>query len=197
MFIAVDKNQYLGSHEASNAANHAALEHMGHTLVQTLLPYGDYALMTPAMTDTLKRRGSKFRRWDYVGMIPTVIDRKSGMVELAQNLCSSKEEHERFHNEYRIARNCHCNFYVLVEDEKIRCIDDVEHWINPRSQQYFYQKAMEKRGYHYQRPLPSQPPVSGKQLAKTLRTVEEKYGVRFAFCTPQEAPSAIEYLLTH
>lgn len=196
MFIAVDKNQVSGSHEPSNRPNHERLIAMGHTLVPTLLPYGDYALMTPTMTDTMKRRGTKIRKLDYAGIIPAVVDRKASVSEIAQNLCSGKDEHSRFINECIVARQCGAQVYILVEDDRIRCIDDVEKWQNPRLRQYFCQKAMEKQGYHYQRPLPQHPPVSGAQLAKTLRTVEERYGAHFIFCTPQEAPAAIVGLLT-
>lgn len=197
MFIAVDKNQFTGSHEASNAPNHAALEKMGHTLVPTVLPYGDYALMTPDMTDIMKRRGEKLRRWDYMGSIPVVIDRKGGMSEIAQNICSGKEEHERFINEAFLASRCGARFYVLIEDDTIRTLDDVEKWQNPRITEYYRNKAREQKGWQFKRPLPSQPPVNGKSLAKAMHTISEKYNVNFAFCTPQQAPSAIEYLLTH
>ena len=169
---------------------------MGHTLVPTLLPYGDYSLMTPAMTDTMKRRGSKLRKLDYAGIIPTVVDRKANLSEVAQNLCSGKDEHARFINEVIVARQCGAQVYILVEDDRIRCIDDVEKWQNPRISDYYKRKALEEKGWHFQRPLPTHPPVSGAQLAKTLRTVEERYGARFIFCTPQEAPAAIVGLLT-
>lgn len=170
---------------------------MGHTLVTTVLPYGDYAVMTPAMTDTMKRRGSKLRKLDYAGLITTVVDRKASMSEIAQNLCSGKAEHSRFINELVVARQCGAHVYVLIEDDSIKNIDDVERWQNPRISEYYKRRALEQQGWHFQRPLPAHPPVSGKQLAKTLRTVESKYGVRFEFCTPQQAPSAIVYLLTH
>lgn len=196
MFIAVDRNQTTGAHEPSNRANHNALACMGHTLIVTNLPYGDYALMTPHMTDIMKRRGKKLRRLDFAGAIDRVIDRKGSVAELAQNLCSTREEHERFHTEYTLAQQCGAQFYVLVEDDHIRCIDDVERWVNPRISQYYCRKAMEQKGFHYKHPLPSQPPVNGVRLAKTLRTIESKYNVHFVFCTPQEAPAAIVGILS-
>lgn len=197
VFIAVDKNQLSGAHEKSNAPNHMGLEQLGHTLVPTVLPYGDYAVMTPQMTDIMKRRGAKLRRWDYMGSIPVTIDRKANVSEIALNIASGKEEHERFINEAFLANRCGARFYVLIEDDHIRSVDDVEKWQNPRAQQYYYQRAMEQKGFKYQRPLPQHPPVNGKSLAKAMRTISYRYGVNFAFCTPQQAPSAIVYLLTH
>lgn len=196
MFIAVDRNQCTGTHLQSNISNHRALEALGHTLVPTILPYGDYSLMTPAMTDTMKRRGTKIRKLDYAGIIPAVVDRKASMSEIAQNLCSGKDEHARFINEIVVARQCGAQVYILVEDDHIRTISDVEHWQNPRISEYYRRRALEQQGWHFQRPLPAHPPVNGAQLAKTLHTVEERYGARFVFCTPQEAPAAIVGLLT-
>ncbi len=197
MFIAVDKNQFSGSHEQSNRANHDGLKALGHTLVTVLLPYGDYARLTPEMTDIMTRRGNKMRRLDLAGSISTVIDRKANVSELAQNMCSTAEEHERFHTEYTLARQCGCRFFLLVEDDHIRSLDDLEQWENPRRKRWEHWKEMESKGYTLKRPLPKRPPVDGKALAKALRTIEERYGVKTYFCTPQEAPSAIAYLLTH
>ena len=196
VFIAVDRNQCTGTHAPSNEANHIALASMGHTLIVANLPYGDYALMTPHMTDIMKRRGKKLRKLDFAGAIDRVIDRKGSIAELAQNLCSTREEHERFHTEYTLAQQCGAEFYILCEDDHIRCIDDVERWVNPRISQYYCRKAMEQKGFHFKHPLPSQPPVNGVRLAKTLRTIESKYNVHFVFCTPQEAPTYITRILS-
>ena len=43
--------------------------------------------------------------------------------------------------------------------------------------------------------LPKQPPASGKKLAKALRTMETKYGVKFLFCKPKDAAARIVEIL--
>ena len=55
-------------------------------------------------------------------------------------------------------------------------IDEVEKWVNPELQ--YRQTA-----------------VTGDRLAKSMRTMEQRYGVRFMFCHPDNAADVILKLL--
>ena len=197
MKIAVDKNQLQkGSHARSNAYNHRMMERAGHELIALPLPYADYAEVTEEMQETIGRRGDKLKKADLVGDIKIAVDRKNSIDEICGNVCSTTKAHERFRDEVILAQKCGCKFYVLIEDEKVTSLDDLEHWQNPREKKYFYYKALMAQGKKLRMILPKQPPASGKKLAKALRTMEEKYGVKFLFCKPKDAAARIVELLT-
>ena len=69
-----------------------------------------------------------------------VVDTKDGLKEVCQNLCSSREEHERFRAECLKAREHGIKLIVLVEEDEtdenghylINDIRDVRKWQNPR-----------------------------------------------------------------
>ena len=196
MKIGVDKNQLQkGSHEKSNAYNHRKLLGMGHELVPLPMPYGDYCLVTEDLQETIDRRGDKLKKADLVGDIKIAVDRKNSIDEICGNVCSSINAHARFRDECILAKKCGCKFYVLVEDEKVKNLDDLDHWENPRAKPYFIQKARLAKGYKPKHPLAKQPPASGKTLAKALRTMQEKYGIEVVFCKPKDAAKMIVKLL--
>ena len=198
MKIAVDKNQLQkGSHAQSNAYNHRMMERAGHTLIALPLPYADYAEVTAEMQETIDRRGDKLKKADLVGDIKIAVDRKNSIDEICGNVCSTTSAHERFRDEVILAQKCGCKFYVLIEDDKVTSLDDLEHWQNPREKKYFYYKALMAQGKKLRMILPKQPPASGKTLAKALRTMETKYGVKFLFCKPKDAAARIVELLTN
>ena len=197
MKIAVDKNQLQkGSHAQSNAYNHRMMERAGHTLIALPLPFGDYAEVTEEMQRGIERRGDRLKKIDLVGDIKIAVDRKNSIDEICGNVCSTTKAHERFRDEVILAQKCGCKFYVLIEDEKVTSLDDLEHWQNPREKKYFYYKALMAQGKKLRMILPKQPPASGKTLAKALRTMETKYGVKFLFCKPKDAAERIVELLT-
>ena len=197
MRIAVDKNQVQkGSHARSNGYNHRRLRDMGHELVPIPLPYGDYCLVTEDVQETIDRRGAKLKKADLVGDIKVAVDRKNSIDEICGNVCSTTRGHERFRDECILAQKCGCKFYVLVEDEKIKNLDDLEHWVNPREKKYFVMKARQDKGCKLKYPLPKQPPASGKTLAKALRTMQEKYGIEVVFAKPKDAARVMVELLT-
>ena len=197
MKIGVDKNQLQkGSHAQSNAYNHRMMERAGHELVPIPCPFGDYAEVTAEMQETIDRRGGKLKKADLVGDIKIAVDRKNSIDEICGNVCSTTKAHERFRDEVILAQKCGCKFYVLIEDEKVTSLDDLEHWENPREKKYFIMKARKDKGYKLKYPIAKQPPASGKTLAKALRTMETKYGVKFLFCKPKDAAERIVELLT-
>ena len=198
MKIAVDKNQLQkGSHAQSNAYNHRMLERAGHTLIALPCPFGDYCEVTAEMQETIDRRGDKLKKADLVGDIKIAVDRKNSIDEICGNVCSTTKAHERFRDEVILAQKCGCKFYVLIEDESVTSLDDLEHWENPREKKYFIMKARKDKGYKLKYPIAKQPPASGKTLAKALRTMETKYGVKFLFCKPKDAAERIVEILSN
>lgn len=198
MKIGVDKNQIqAGSHYKSNLKNHTALEQAGHELVPIPCPFGDYAEVTAEMQETIDRRGDKLKKADLVGDIKIAVDRKNSIDEICGNVCSTTSAHERFRDEVILAKKCGCKFYVLIEDDKVTSLDDLEKWQNPREKKYFIMKARKDKGYKLKYPIAKQPPASGKKLAKALRTMETKYGVKFLFCKPKDAAARIVEILSN
>ena len=108
---------------------------------------------------------------DYCAPPPVAVDTKENMVEIAQNIGGGKREHQRF------IKDIGCRLYILVENEDgIRSVADVQRWRNPRTEY-------------------SPNCIQGPRLAKAMTTIEERYGCRFRFCTPQEAAAIIVDLL--
>ena len=103
------------------------------------------------------------------------IDVKQGLQEVYGNLV---QEHERFRAECVRARDAGIRLIVLVEDPKIKHLDEVRNWVNPRDVIYRKQAEM---GQATQKAAP----VSSERLYKIMRTMSELYGVEWAF-TPKE-----------
>ena len=103
------------------------------------------------------------------------VDTKANVEEIAQNIGGA--EHGRFREECKLARKCGGRLVILVENENgYRCIDDVEAWVNPN-----FRKTSRS--------------IEGPRLAKAMRTMSDRYGVRFMFCSPEEAGQMIIKLL--
>lgn len=111
---------------------------------------------------------------DYA-MPPAIsIDTKANMAEIASNIGS---DHQRFKRECVAAREAGCQLIILVEnDDDIRSVDDVHKWINP---EVIYRPRA----------------ITGERLEKAMKTMQERYGVRFEFCEPNEAAEKIIELL--
>lgn len=100
-----------------------------------------------------------------------LIDTKNGVEEIAHNLCNTTE-HERIKREIARARELGCKvFAFLICDSKIRTIDDLKNWSSNRTK------------------------VSGATLLKIMKTMSERYGVRFIFTSKQKAGAIIIKLL--
>ena len=197
MKIAVDKNQVQkGSHAESNKYNHMMLKRMGHELIALPLPIGDYCILTDEMRETIDRRRTRLKKMDLIGDIKVAVDRKNSIDEICGNVCSTTASHERFRDECILAQKCGCKFVILVEDDKVKSLDDLDKWVNPREKKYFVMKARQDKGYKLKYPLPKQPPASGKTLAKALRTMQEKYGIEVVFAKPKDAARVMVELLT-
>ena len=101
----------------------------------------------------------------------TIIDKKDGLLELAGNLCHTNE-HERIKREIAKARELGCiNFIFLIQDNKIKATEDIANWTSPHTK------------------------VKGETLLKIMRTMKEKYGVRFVIVPKKNMAEMIMKLL--
>lgn len=108
---------------------------------------------------------------DYCLVPPIVIDTKRGLSELAQNIDA---DHKRFRNAAVLARDCGSKLVILTENEDgVTDLATLAGWENPR------RRVNAAKGLR--------PPIDGKRMAKACATMERKYGMRFLFCTPDEA----------
>lgn len=193
MIIAADKNQFSGTHGRSNSFKHKQIEGIGHTLMPCPLPFGDYCLVTEQMQETIDRRGENLKKQDLVADIKLSIDTKKDLLEVCGNICSGS--HNRFRDEVIMAQKMGARLIVLVEEAGIKDIKDVFHWINPRLRRYNQIKYMHGQGRWQTTALPKRPPTDGKTLAKAMITMQEKYGVEWLFCRPQDAGEVIIEIL--
>lgn len=195
MKIIGDVNQRTGSHAASHYNMHRRIAMLtGNEVEFHPLGFGDYILETPEIASTIKRRGDKLKKMDTAPDIHCSVDFKANLSEVAMNITGGKANHDRFIDELILAQKHNCKFYILIQEEFIRSIDDIFQWKNPRMKQYYFQKAKaEKAG---EKPKFSKPPVAGPQLAKAMWTIEKNYGCKFVFTKGIDAAQAIIDLLT-
>ncbi len=101
----------------------------------------------------------------------TIIDKKKGLLELSRNLCVTTE-HERIKREITRAREQGCeNFIFLIEDSKIKSLDDIKNWSSTHTR------------------------VKGETLLKIMLTMKKKYNVRFIICPRRDMGRKIVELL--
>ena len=126
----------------------------------------------------------------YVGdyMLPgglVSIDTKEHIYELASDL---RQQHERFRAECERANEAEISLFILVENEDgVTDLWGLADWIEPMG--HFTMRQKKSKGRVKKR-------LSGTQLFKACKTMEEKYGVRFVFCTPQDAGARVLSILT-
>lgn len=102
------------------------------------------------------------------------IDRKQNLIELCSNVA---QQHARFQRELQRAVDNGIKLIILVEHSyKIKNLDDVKKWINPRSKVSPYC-------------------ISGEQLHKILCTLSRTYGVEFMFCSKEQTGKRIIQIL--
>ena len=111
---------------------------------------------------------------DYAICPSISVDTKADMAEIANNIGS---DHQRFKRECIAARDAGCQLIILVENtDGITCVNEVHKWVNP--EQIYRPRA-----------------ITGERLQKAMLTMQERYGVRFEFCQPEEAANRIMKLL--
>lgn len=101
------------------------------------------------------------------------IDRKQNINEICMNVCQS---HKRFTDEIKRAIENDIKLYFLIEDNKVRKLEDLKEWENPRK--YISNKA-----------------TKGEQLYKILKTIEDRYNTKFYFCNKAETGQKIIEIL--
>jgi len=166
------------------------------------LPVGDYALSNDKMEDVIKRktaRGLDLKKMDFVGCYDVCVDTKEHIQELIGNICG--KQHARFRDELILAQNNGINLIVLVENKDgVETIDDLFKWRNPRldmmknTTQVIGRYKTGRAKYAQVRRYPGA--TRGSSLAKSLYTMQAKYGCTFMFCSPQKSGEVVIELLT-
>lgn len=124
--------------------------------------------------------------WTLLTNQSVCIDTKScGLPEVYTNLI---QKHETFANECDRAREAGIRLIVLIEDPKIKTLEEVQNWVNPRS--IIYQKQVEQG-----KATQKAPPISSKRLYNIMRTMSENHGVEWAFTTREKCGETILALL--
>lgn len=125
------------------------------------------------------------------------VDTKRNISEIAQNI--NGKNHDRFKRECQRAADAGCLLVVLVENrDGARSIKDVVRWTNDHC------RACANRVRRACNPHDvstkclrhgTMKPIQGPRLAKAMKTMEKRYGVRFEFCDPSESARRICELL--
>ena len=103
------------------------------------------------------------------------IDTKANIEEIANNIGGA--EHVRFREECKLAQRVGAQLIILIENNNgYKCVDDVMAWVNPN-------------------PNKTARSIEGPRLVRAMKTMSERYGVRFQFCTPGESGRQIVELL--
>ena len=116
---------------------------------------------------------SKLNTGDYMlyKNYETIIDKKDGLLELVGNLCHTTE-HERIKREIEKAKELGCkNFIFLIQDNKIKTEEDIKKWKS------LYTK------------------VTGQILYKVMKTMQQKYNVKFIITKKENMGKMIIKLL--
>lgn len=144
--------------DGKHDAKHAGWEADGVELVRCALPWGDYALPYAATVDT-----------------------KKDIYELWMDI---RQDHARFRRECIGARNAGCQLWVLVENrDGVRSLEDLRVWRESDAHFAKRRAVLSRRGHSASKAVR----FEGAPLAKACETMAGKYGVRFAFCAPEEA----------
>lgn len=129
-----------------------------------------------------------------------IVDRKQNLTEVCGNLT---KQHDRFRREALKAKELGIKLIILVEDGlKVKTLDDVENWVNPRRRQYCRDYGIPTKGdiaaniAEFERHGGTKQPTPGPQLAKTMRTMSERYGIQWEFCSKAQTGKRIIELLS-
>lgn len=151
MILFCDTRQQKGKHKLKEEY----FESQGIEIIRTKLAFGDY--QNPQNTSV-------------------VIDTKKDIQELIGDLT---KDHERFRNELLLSKKCGTKLVILIEDEKVTCINDLYTWYNWRLKK-------------------SPKATKGSTLAKMLYTIEhntEDYNCQFIFTKKSECGAKILEIL--
>ena len=190
MKILVDTGQQKKKHDLK----HECMEKLGAELQIVPLPVGDYVLVSGDVEDVLNRkknRGIDVKKMDLLGSYKVSVDTKRDIQEAIGNICGP--QHDRFRDEVILAQRNQIKLYILIENtDGVSTLDDLDTWENPRKKMKKWVSVAD--GGRKRVPV-SQNATKGVALAKAMRTMQEKYGVTFLFCKPEEAGAKILELL--
>lgn len=190
MILIEDKAQQSGKHIEKNRY----WSGIGIDVIQEPLPVGDYILANDKVTDVIfrkEKRGIDVKKIDFLGTYSVCVDTKKDLQELIGNVCG--KQHSRFRDECILAQNNGIKLYILVENKDgINSIDELKFWNNPRKK---IQKWITTPSGNRRKVLKYPNATSGVTLAKALVTMQERYGVSFKFCVPDEAGETVLKLL--
>lgn len=190
MKILVDTGQQKKKHDLK----HKCLENLGAELEIVPLPVGDYVCVNDKVSDCLRRKKSReipVKKMDLLGTYEVTVDTKRNLQEVIGNICG--KQHARFRDECILAKNNGIQLYVLVENEDgVLSLSDLYMWENPRAKM---QKWITGHSGERRKVFLSPDATKGESLAKAMETMQEKYGVSFQFCGPEEAGAKILELL--
>ena len=138
---------------------------------------------------------SKLYVGDYMSLdnARLVIDRKKDLQEICGNVC---QQHERFKKELIRAIDAGIQIIFLIEHgSDIKSLEDVYFWQNPRKHEirWRYNKQTGQKEKYFISPKA----VDGKQLYRSLCTIQDRYGARFEFCTKDQTGEKIIELLSN
>ena len=194
LLLIEDKGQKEGQHILKNRY----FENNEIEVLRAPLPVGDYIIADDKVSDVIHRkakRNMEVKKMDFIGTYSVAVDTKKDMQEIIGNICG--KSHPRFRDECILAQNNGIRLYVLIENaDGVKSVEDVFKWRNPRLERYNRIKYMQSCGKWLNASIPITPPTSGKTLAKSMLTMQLKYGVEFVFCRPEEAGKKIIELLT-
>lgn len=160
--IQVDSRENRNEHVLEQFNN------MGYKYIVSKLYVGDYTLLQKS---------------------DVIIDRKNSLMEVANNICNSRE-HERFKRELTNAKENNIKLYILIEDEFIFNLDGVKYYQVPR-----YKSNGKKNGV-FHRKGEKMTQVNFEALGKAMKTMEERYGCTFAFAKHDEFGKKVVEILT-
>lgn len=138
------------------------------------------------------------------------IDTKKDIQELIGDICG--KSHTRFREELIRAQESGIQLIILVENEggeirnlgiyntTIRTLEELQRWKNPRL--FIMQNGEEVIGQYkngkpkYKKVQKFPNATKGVTLMKACMTMEQKYGVKFLFCRPEESGKKIIEILT-
>lgn len=193
MVILADKGQQKGKHEEKNKF----WCKRGIAVTSVPLPVGDYIIGSDRVMDVIfrkEKRGVALKKMDFLGTYDVCVDTKKDIQELVGNICG--KQHARFRDECILAQNNEIRLYVLIENmEGINELSELKNWQNPRLERYEKIKHMHSLGKWKSVKVPKTPPTSGERLMKACRTMQERYGVRFMFCSPGDQGEMVLRLL--
>lgn len=157
----------------------ASLTAKTHAIDHGIAPAGDYCVATSRIC----------------------IDTKRSVDEIAQNI--NGREHKRFIAEAKRAAEHGFHLIVLVENDLgYESVGDVVRWVNGHCVKCGLRARHGEEGGC--RPLEphgkcprhrTQKPIQGARLHKAMRTIEERYGCEFMFCSPEDSARVICELL--